>query len=376
MVFNQTKGSARLTPRPPHTPSSARLGSPGAAAAGAGPRSDPDLRAATPAARSGVRAQRHRASPRRAARTTVRTRGAGGRGSGGSQRSQHLKSESGGNGTDGAETEAGGEQVASGRRHARRTGRVGGGEKFLLNFPTRSRRGRGAAAPPGAGGRAPGPTLPGRGRPPPPAGPRPVLTCPPVVLAWVAAPGAPRVGRRRRAEARPTGPSPSFHLLVPAPGGSDDSAVDPRLVTPGGGNSRAPAPRPPAPSPLRAPPAPLPAPPLGGGGAGAAATCARPPATGTRAAPPGLPRPRPSGADTEPGGPPTCPAAGLPGGESESRIRPNMAAGSEADSRGGAGGVKGRLGARGQPAAPEPEPGAQSPSVPPPRRSPGPRPGV
>lgn len=69
---------------------------------------------------------------------------------------------------------AGGWQVAPGKRHARRASRAGGWEKFLPNFPTPGRRGRGAAATPGASGRrglelpGPGSTASARGAPPGP----------------------------------------------------------------------------------------------------------------------------------------------------------------------------------------------------------------
>lgn len=287
---------------------------------------------------------------------------AGGLGRGGSQRSQHLKSDSGGNGTDGAETEAGGEQVASGRRHARRAGRVGGGEKFLLNFPTRSRRGRGAAAPSGAGGRAPGPTLPGRGRPPPPAGPRPVLTCPPVVLAWVAAPGAPGWGGGGGRRRGPRGPLPPSTSWSRRPAAATTALSTPDLLLRKEGIPGLP----PLALPLhrrsaRRPPRSWRRPSAGAGRG------LQPPARG---------RPRPELAPRPPGSrgpdlpaPTRSPAGRRPVPPRASRVasrshgsRPNMAAGSEADSRGGAGGVKGRLCARGQPVAPETEPGTQSPS--------------
>lgn len=120
------------------------------------------------------------------------------------------------------------ERSRTGRGGDRVRGQAGSAGKETRP-PSESGRGRGEVSPQlpdsepaGAGSgsacgrrRAPGPSTAGRGRLPPPAGPRRVLTCPPVAFTWVTAGAAPLVGRGRRAETRPAEPSPSFHLLVP-----------------------------------------------------------------------------------------------------------------------------------------------------------------
>lgn len=125
---------------------------------------------------------------------------------------------------------AGGEQVAPGRRHARRAGRAGGGEKFPPNFPTRS----GGGGSGGASGRARalGLALRGQGRPPPPAGspPAPYLRSGRARMSrrssgdgWRGGGGGRRPGPRR--------PLPSSTSWSRAPGGSDDGTAGLRLST-------------------------------------------------------------------------------------------------------------------------------------------------
>lgn len=135
-------------------------------------------------------------------------------------------------GRDGAETQSGCKQVAPGRRHARRASWVGGGEKFLPNFPTQSLRGRGTGSA-GAFGRwrPPGPSAAragvGRLRQRGPAGSLPAVQ-PRSHESLL-----PRLGvarRGRRAEARPAGPSPSSTSSSRAPGCSDDGTAAPHSL--------------------------------------------------------------------------------------------------------------------------------------------------
>lgn len=177
-------------------------------------------------------------------------------------------------------------------------------------------------APPGSGRRR-GLALPSRGRPPPPARRDPRG---PYLLSSRAHMGrcCCDSGGRGGAEVRPTGPYPSFHLLVPGARRQRRQHTRPltryfrRREFPG-----SPTPRPHSAPPFRAAPALTPgsAPPLGGGGGSGGYLRARPAGSPEPVPrPPGLEGPSLSCAGARRRGLRAYPATVPLGGESESLI--------------------------------------------------------